>query len=90
MTPAELLDLELPENDSGEGTVGGYLLALLTELWREEEGFSGKRPFGNSGWQYDLYIPMIRAGAIDGISLDEDGEIAQAWPGLAGGTRPCR
>lgn len=52
-----------------------YLHALLTELWREGEGFSGKRPFGNSGWEYDLYKPLIVAGVIKG-SLDIDGYIA--------------
>lgn len=71
-TPQELLDLPLPGNDSGADTVRGYLVALLAELWREGEGFSGKRPFGNSGWQYDLYGPMVKAGIVPG-TLDEDG-----------------
>jgi len=65
-----LLDLPLPRNDSGASTVRGYLVALLAELWREEEGFSGKRPFGNSGWQHDIYGPMAKAGFVGG---DEDG-----------------
>lgn len=78
MTPQELLGLPLPANDSGATTVRGYLLELLTGVWREEEGFSGKRPFGNSSWQYDIYIPMIAAGAVDGATLDEDG-IAGPW-----------
>jgi hypothetical protein len=72
VTPAELLDLELPENDSGATTVRGYLAALLAELWREEADFSGKRPFGNSSWQGDIYQPMIRAGIVPG-TFDEDG-----------------
>lgn len=72
LTPQQLLDLPLPENDSGASTVRGYLVALLAELWREEECFSGKRPFGNSSWQYDIYVPMISAGIVEG-RLDEDG-----------------
>jgi hypothetical protein len=72
VTPAELLDLELPDNDSGASTVRGYLVALLAELWREEDNFSGKRPFGNSSWQCDIYRPMIRAGIVPG-TFDEDG-----------------
>lgn len=72
VTPQQLLDLSLPENDSGASTVRGYLVALLAELWREEDGFSGKRPFGNSGWPYDIYVPMVRAGIVEG-QLDEDG-----------------
>lgn len=73
-TPQQLLDLPLPENDSGASTVRGYLAALLAELWREEDGFSGKRPFGNSSWQYEIYAPMVKAGIVDG-RLDEDGYV---------------
>lgn len=73
-TPQELLDLPLPDNDSGADTVRGYLVALLTELWREEDGFSGKRPFGNSGWPYDLYAPMVKAGFVNG-QFDADDEL---------------
>lgn len=68
----QLLDLALPPNDSGARTVRGYLTALLETLWTEEEGFSGKRPFGNSGWQYDLYAPMARAGLVT-ATFDGDG-----------------
>lgn len=76
-TPQELLDLPLPDNDSGASTVRGYLMALLATLWREGEEFSGKRPFGNSGWQYDIYPAMIQAGFIEG-RLDEDGYVESA------------
>lgn len=71
-TPQELLDLPLPENDSGAGTVRGYLAALLAEVWREEEGFSGKRPFGSSSWQGDLYRPLAAAGIIGDPRDDRD------------------
>lgn len=67
-----VLDLEIGDNDSGAPTVRGYLLALLAGLWRDEQGFSGKRPFGNSGWQYDIYTPMVAAGLVAG-TLDQDG-----------------
>jgi hypothetical protein len=70
----QVLGLELGRNDSGAPTVRGYLVALLAELWREGEGFSGKRPFGNSSWEYDLYAPLIKAGLVKG-KLDEDGYI---------------
>jgi hypothetical protein len=75
--PTAVLSLPLGPNDSGASTVRGYLIALLTEVWNEEEGFSGKRPFGNSGWQYELYVPLGRAGMIDGLTLDEDGYVDQ-------------
>lgn len=57
-------------------TIREYLVELLTHLWIEGESFSGKRPFGNSGWQSDLYAPLIRAGVISG-TFDEYGYIYQ-------------
>jgi hypothetical protein len=75
VTPGELLDLELPENDSGASTVRGYLLALLAEVWLKGASFSGRRAFGNSAWQYELYVPMAAAGLISGIGADQDGEL---------------
>lgn len=75
-----LLGLEMPANDSGATTVRGYLKALLTTLWQEEEGFSGKRPFGNSSWQYDIYLVMAKAGLIEGVTLDDDGDFDYNGP----------
>jgi hypothetical protein len=72
-TPEQILALELPANDSGATTVRGYLIELLRVLWREEEGFSGKHPFGNSGWAYDVYEPMVRAGWVQGTFYDDEG-----------------
>lgn len=61
------------DSDAGDNlTVREYLQKLLLTLWDEREGFSGKRPFGNSSWEYELYEPLIQAGAIPG-KLDEDG-----------------
>lgn len=71
MNGKAILDLPMEENDSGADTVRGYFKALLRELIQEEEGFSGKRPFGNSGWQYELYRPLVKAGAVAG---DDEGE----------------
>jgi hypothetical protein len=53
-------------------TIREYLRLLLSKVWNREEGFSGKRPFGISNWQYDLYIPLVKANVIDG-KIDEDG-----------------
>lgn len=60
--------------DFDEVTIRGYLHGLLSTLWEEGEGFSGKRPYGNSGWEYDLYVPLIKAGVVDG-ELDKYGYI---------------
>jgi hypothetical protein len=59
--------------DLGETlTVRGYLVNLLRSLWAEGEGFNSKRPYGNSGWEFDLYRALVDGGAIKG-TLDEDG-----------------
>lgn len=51
-----------------------YLFELLATLWIEGESFSGKRPFGNSGWEYDMYAFLVQAGAVRG-EFDEDGRL---------------
>lgn len=75
--PQQLLNLPLGPNDAHVDTLRDYLIALLRLVWRDEECFDGKRPFGNSGWQYDLYEPLIRAGYVTG-TLDEHGRV-QWW-----------
>ena len=67
------LDVEF-DFEGNQITVRRYLLNLLLTLWVEGEGFNGKRPFGNSGWQFDLYAPLIRAGYIKG-TLDTYGYV---------------
>jgi hypothetical protein len=68
-----VLALPMPsDNDADAATVREYLITLLRTLWVEGSEFSGKKPFGNSGWESDLHIPLIQAGFIDG-AIDEDG-----------------
>lgn len=70
----QILDLRLSEdNEAGVSTVREYLVALLDAMWGDPE-FSGKRPFGNSGWKSDFEVALIEAGLVDG-SFDEDGYI---------------
>lgn len=57
-------------NDARAKTVRGFFVALMRQLWEEREGFSGKRPFGNSGWERDLEQAFGDAGLVE---LDEDG-----------------
>ena len=68
----KVLDCPMEDNDSGADTIRGYLIALLEESWRWGEDWV-KRPFGNSGWQYDLYEALAKAGFIDGEFDAEDG-----------------
>lgn len=74
LTPQQVLALPMGENDADAATIGDYLISLLATLWDEKEGFDGKRPFGNSGWDGELVVALIRASAIEG-ELDEDGYI---------------
>ncbi len=67
-----ILDLPMEENDAEATTIRDYLKALLSTLWREEESFSGKRPFGNSGWTWDIYRALVAGGAIKGKIEDND------------------
>ncbi len=60
-------------NDAGASTVREYLTELLTALWDKGEAFSGKRPFGNSSWKYEIYIALVEAGIVDGEIDREDG-----------------
>lgn len=58
----------------GTKTVKDYLYDLLKTLWDEEESFSGKRPFGNSGWALDLAYALAKQGIVE-AQLDEDGDV---------------
>jgi len=41
------------DSDAGDNlTIRDYFYTLLTAVWNEGESFSGKRPFGNGGWEY--------------------------------------
>ncbi len=82
LTGAQVLEVAMSENDADATTIKEYLLRLLDKLWEEGEAFSGKRPFGNSGWEYDLYKPLLSAGAVAG-QLDEDGNIEDVDDGAA-------
>jgi hypothetical protein len=71
-SPADVLNLDPDDNESGARTIRGYLTELLLAVWVEGEGFSGKRPFGSSDWRSDFDAALIREGWVDG-SLDPDG-----------------
>ncbi len=66
MNPSEVLSLPMQENDAGAKTIREYLVKLLETLWQEHECFNAKRPFGFSGWKYDIYASLVQAKAIGG------------------------
>jgi len=77
MTKKEILEIKVNNHSLGEVTIREYLKTLLKMVWEEEESFSGKRPFGESGWQHDLYTPLALKGLIpatveDGYAEDID------------------
>jgi len=79
ITGKAVLDIPMYENDAEATNIRKYFQRLLSELWLEGEGFSGKRPFGNSGWDYDLYSALVEAKAIK-AKTDEDGNIEEMSP----------
>lgn len=54
-------------------TVKEFFVELLTTLFRKKECFSGKRPFGNSGWDYDLAVCFVKNKVIPG-SIEDLGD----------------
>lgn len=76
MTQVNILDIPMvpSHNGASASSIREYLKLLLNHLWMQGEGFSGKRPFGSSGWEYELYEALLKAGLVDG-EFDEDGGI---------------
>lgn len=58
-------------------TIKDYLMSLLSQLWHAKSSFSGKRPFGNSGWEFDVYRALIMGRHIRG-TITRDGDF-QNW-----------
>ena len=70
--PAAVLACEMGHpNDAEVDTVGEYLTRLLLMVWEEREGFDGKRPFGNSSWEYEVYDALAKGGLC---LIDRDGD----------------
>lgn len=72
--PKEVLDLEVSV-DGFEGTIGRFFIELICKVWNEQDCFSGKRPFGNSGWDYPILKAIVKAGFVDGATVDDEGDI---------------
>ena len=68
----EVLDYQYSDWDLGECTIRTYLIQIARQCWIDGEGFSGKRPFGNSGWKYDICNALATGGFING-ERDGDG-----------------
>lgn len=72
--PHDVLHCPMLEvNDADAATVGEFLGLLLSTLWLQEEGFSSKRPFGNSGWKWQVYEAMVQNGLAVGTMVEDEG-----------------
>jgi hypothetical protein len=62
------------DSDAGEDiSIRDYLFILFSTLWQKKEEFNGKRPFGNSSWEYELFNPLVINGFITGeFSIEDD------------------
>ncbi len=60
--------------DLGHCTIRNYLVSLARKCWVKEDSFNGKKPFGNSGWKYDVYNALGHGGFIR-VNLDNEGNI---------------
>lgn len=74
-----VLNFKYDRWDLQECTIREYLTELLLTCWQEGEGFSGKRPFGNSGWQSDVHMALCEGGFIE-CEFDEDNQ-PEEWDG---------
>ena len=63
----KLSELRFYSNDLNDNvSIKTYIKEILKVLWLEPDDFNGKRPLGNSGWQFDLYKAMIEKNIIEG------------------------
>ena len=74
----EILDCPISENlvayDDAK-TIGDFFKICMINLWEKGESFNGKRPLGDSGWDYDLILSLGYAGIIepDSTEILDDG-----------------
>ena len=79
MTRAEINDLQINVaglEESETVTLKQYFHMLLLKLWISEEVFDGRRPWGNSGWTYDVFVVLIKNGLIPG-KIDNEGFVEE-------------
>lgn len=73
MTRDEILELPVMRWDLCDTlSMREYFERLIIKLWDDPIGFNAYRPYGNSGWKWDVYVTLIKHKVIEG-ELDEDG-----------------
>jgi hypothetical protein len=70
-----ILEIEFKSNDLNKTvTIRQFFYELIKQLWLEQDDFDGKRPFGNSSWDSDLIVCLIKNKLVTG-KIDSDGYI---------------
>lgn len=75
-SPADILATPMEPNSFSDEphTLRDFLIGLAAQVWDQGEGFSGKRPFGDSGWDYCVYEALVKAGHLKG-DVDDEGYV---------------
>lgn len=76
VTAENVFNLPMESNDAGAATVREYFLLIAAAVWKHNEGFNGKKPFGNSGWYYEVADTLMQAGVAE---ANVDKLIAEAF-----------
>lgn len=61
------LEFQSTEMSDSQVTIRQWLGELLSRVWIEKDEFSGKRAFGNSDWEYEIYNVLIQEGVVAGM-----------------------
>lgn len=64
-------------------TIREYAKELVCKLIEEGEGFSSKRPFGNSSWDFDMFKILLQHGYVGGTYDEDNDEIVEIDPNAA-------
>lgn len=68
-----LLTLPVVVMGLGPTTIKELLIAILGRFWKDPEGFRGKRPFGDSGWQSEVFLALVQNGLLSSMNEHDRG-----------------
>ena len=71
--------LDTPIDWEGSKTLREAFKLLLKTLFEEGEYFSGKRPLGNSSWEWEIGAEFIKAGILKGNDGSDGSDVAFDW-----------
>ena len=76
-TPLDPADDPYGHEFGGARTIREFFGNCMIMLWEEQDGFNGKRPYGNSGWATGLIFAVAKDRNLPGRKgeplIDEDG-----------------